>query len=81
LQNGLQSTNNSGQYNTNNIRFLSKNCPIVATDLFRRCESEEQLLDAPGDIGRKIDKQEIWNDFLGNQYYYFSKIKICDTAQ
>ena len=59
FQNGLQSTITSGQYNNNNIRFSSKNCPVVDTDLFRRCESEEQLLDAPGDIGKKIDKPKI----------------------
>ena len=28
-----------------------QNCSIVDTELFKRCESEEQLLDASGDIG------------------------------
>ena len=38
--------------NCNTIHVTDQqNCSIVDTDLFKRCESEEQLLDAPGDIG------------------------------
>ena len=32
---------------------VSQNGSIVDIEMFRRCESEEQLLDAPGDIGKK----------------------------
>ena len=35
-----------------------RNCSIVDTDLFKRCESEEQLLDAPGDIGMSSKSYE-----------------------
>ena len=58
-QNGIQNTVNSGPYSNNTIRFESKNCPIVETDLFRRCESEEQLLDAPGYIGKILLMKDI----------------------
>ena len=41
--------------NCNTIHVADqRNCSIVDTDLFKRCESEEQLLDAPGDIGKII---------------------------
>ena len=47
-QNGFTIMNN----NSNIIHITDRrNCSIVDTDLFKRCESEEQLLDAPGDIG------------------------------
>ena len=32
---------------------VGQNGSIVDIEMFRRCESEEQLLDAPGDIGKK----------------------------
>ena len=31
---------------------VGQNGSIVDIEMFRRCESEEQLLDAPGDIGK-----------------------------
>jgi len=49
-QNGSPITNKTGQYTSIVSNMAGTNCAIVGTDLFRRCESEEQLLDAPGDI-------------------------------
>jgi len=46
--------------NSNTIHVTGqRNCSIVDTDLFKRCESEEQLLDAPGDIDSDLSTGKI----------------------
>jgi len=46
--------------NCNTIHVADqRNCSIVDTDLFKRCESEEQLLDAPGDIDSDLSTGKI----------------------
>ena len=57
--------------NSNIIHITDRrNCSIVDTELFKRCESEEQLLDAPGDIGMSfmLKTSTFYSNFLINIY-------------
>ena len=55
---GSHQLQQNGFQGMNNIRSSSRHVldkrSIVDSDLFKRCESEEQLLDTPGDIGKSF---------------------------